>query len=302
MKEQWTELSVIVSQNVAELASNKLIEYGSQGTVFEDVPESAGLNKIIAYYPESSDVDDIRRQLQHYFDELQQLGERVEASEIHAALITNPDWGSSWKEFFKPSRVGERVVIKPSWEIFDAHPSDVVIELDPGMAFGTGLHASTRLAIALLEQYLRADSSVLDVGVGSGILSLVAARLGANYALGVDIDEDAVAIARENVRKNCQLCTGGSELGGCIELKVGSIDTLDISRQFDCILMNIRPNIIVPLLPYAATYLQTGGALIVSGILEEEGPELLHEIRAFNFISHQQLTEDGWIAYVLSQV
>ena len=128
----------------------------------------------------------------------------------------------------------------------------VVIELDPGMAFGTGLHASTRLAIVLLEQYMRADSSVLDVGVGSGILSLVAARLGANYVLGVDIDEEAVRIARENVRKNCRTCAGNSSSDRCIELQVGSIDSLDISRHFDCILMNIRPNIIVPLLPYAA--------------------------------------------------
>ena len=302
MKEQWTELSVVVSQAGAELVSNKLIEYGSQGTVFEDVPETSGLCKIIAYYPESGDIENIRQQLQHYLDELQQLGERIEASEIHTAVITDPDWNSSWKEFFKPNRIGERIVIKPSWEIFDAQPSDIIIELDPGMAFGTGLHASTRLAIALLEQYLRADSSVLDVGVGSGILTLVAARLGADYVLGVDVDAEAVEIARENVRKNSQFCTDNPALGRCIELEVGSIDTLDISRQFDCILMNIRPNIIVPLLPYAATYLQTGGALIVSGILEEEGPDLLHEIRAFNFISHQQFTEDGWVAYVLSQV
>ena len=302
MKEQWTEFSVIVSQTVADLVSDKLIEYGSQGTVFEDVPESAGLCKVIAYYPETIDVDEIRRQLRQYFDELQQLGERIEVSEIHAGTITNPDWASSWKEFFKPSRVGKRVVIKPSWEIFDAQASDIVIELDPGMAFGTGLHASTRLAIALLEQYMRADSSVLDVGVGSGILSLVAARLGAEYVLGVDVDAEAVEIARENVRKNCQLCAGSPSLRNCIELNVGSLDTLDISRQFECILMNIRPNIIVSLLPYAATFLQTGGALIVSGILEEEGPDLLHELRAFNFMSHQQLTEDGWVAYVLSQV
>ena len=124
MKEQWTELSVVVSQAVADLVSDKLIEYGSQGTVFEDVPESDDLCKIIAYYPETDDINDIRRQLQHYFDELQQLGESVEASEIHGTLITNPDWASSWKEFFKPSRIGKRVVIKPSWEIFDAEPSD----------------------------------------------------------------------------------------------------------------------------------------------------------------------------------
>ncbi|MCP4397178.1 MAG: 50S ribosomal protein L11 methyltransferase [bacterium] len=302
MKEQWTELSVIVSQAVADLVSDKLIEYGSQGTVFEDVPESIGLCKIIAYYPESNDIDDICRQLKHYLEALQEIGERVDASEIHVAVMTNPDWNSSWKEFFKPSRVGERMVIKPSWEIFDAQPSDVVIELDPGMAFGTGLHASTRLAITLLEQYMRADSNVLDVGVGSGILSLVAARLGAKYVLGVDIDKDAIEIAHENVRKNCRICASSSDMERCIELEVGSIDSLDISRQFDCILMNVRPNIIVPLLPYVATFLQTGGALIVSGILEEEGPELLHEIRVFNFISHQQVTEDGWVAYVLSQV
>ncbi|PID56289.1 hypothetical protein CSB45_12220 [candidate division KSB3 bacterium] len=300
MTEQWTELSVRVSHAAADLVSDKLIEYGSQGTVFEDVQEADGLCRISASYPESVDVAKICRHLQRYFDALQELGVSVNASDIDTSVMLDSDWASSWKTFFTPLRIGKRIVIKPSWEIFDARPFDIVIELDPGMAFGTGLHASTRLSILLLEQYLRSDNSVLDVGTGSGILSLAAAGLGAKYVMGVDVDADAVDIAHENVRKNGRLCSTASSLEHCIDLQVGSIDTLEFSRRFDCILMNIRPTIIMSLLPSVTSCLRPGGSLIVSGILEEEGPDFLHKARACNWTSHHQLTEDGWIAYVLS--
>jgi ribosomal protein L11 methyltransferase len=304
MNEQWRELSIIISQTVADVVSDKLIEYGTQGTVFEEIAESPELCKIVAYYPESTDIEDLIQQLQHYLTVLKQMDEEIGPAKILVQDLESRDWNSHWQQFFKPTRVGKHLIIKPSWEDYESQTGDIVIEIDPGMAFGTGLHASTRLAMALLEKYMFPESSVLDVGVGSGILSIAAAHLGAQYVLGVDIDEEAVAIARENVHKNSQLCSQAQRESQerCIELRVGSIDTLEIARQFDCILMNIRPNIIVPLIPYAATYLQTGGALIISGILEEEGPKLLHEIRTFKFVAHHQLIEDGWIAYILSQI
>ncbi len=302
MNEHWREISVIASQGIAELLSDKLIEYGSQGTVFEEIPELPDHCKIIACYPESADIKQLINHLRQYLDNLQQLGETIGQVEIRTGVIDDRDWNAAWKRFFKPIRIGKHLVIKPSWETFEPQCDDLVIELDPGMAFGTGLHASTRLTMTLLEQYMCPGSAVLDVGVGSGILSIAAARLGAQYVLGVDTDEEAVAIARENVLKNSRGNISHKSVKEHIELRVGSIDTLEISQQFDCIVMNIRPNIIVPLVPYAATFLQTGGALIVSGILEEEGADLLHEIRNFEFIEHHHVTEEGWIAYVLSQV
>ncbi|PIE34888.1 hypothetical protein CSA56_06420 [candidate division KSB3 bacterium] len=303
MNTSWKELAVVVSQSIAELISDKLIEYGSQGTIFETIEELPDHTKILAYYPEETELDTLILHIQHYAQSLQELGENIGQLQFMSQHIDDRDWKSEWKHYFKPTRIGQHLVIKPSWESFEQQSSDLVIEIDPGMAFGTGLHASTRLAAALLEEYMPQDVDVLDVGVGSGILSIAAACLGAQYVLGVDVDAEAVEIARDNVSKNGRLCEEKFQRKkGCIELQVGSLDSLDISREFECIVMNIRPNIIIPLLPYAETFLRTGGAIIISGILEEEGPDLLHEIRHIGYVAHKQRVEDGWIAYVLSKL
>lgn len=299
---QWKMLSVRVSQHVADVVSNVLMDFGSRGTAMEDVSTPPDHCVITGYYPESANLPDLQAQLQEYLHELCELGEPVGQTEIATGMLQDEEWSSNWKQFFKPTRVGKHLVIKPSWEAFASEPEDLVIELDPGMAFGSGLHASTRLAIVLLELYMRPAGFVLDVGVGSGILSIAAARLGADYVLGVDIDPDAVAVARDNVQKNAQLFTPKNRLAERIALEVGSIDTIELRHRFDCIVMNIRPNVILSLMPYAISYLQTGGAIILSGILEEEGSALLHDIRALGFTPHHHVTEDGWIAYVLSQV
>ena len=302
MDTQWKMLSVRVSQNVVDVVSNTLMDFGSQGTALEDVASPPDHCVITGYYPESVNLSGLQAQLQEYLNELRELGEPIGQIEIKTGVLEDEEWSSNWKQFFKPTRVGKHIVIKPSWETCSSEPEDLVIELDPGMAFGSGLHASTRLAIALLELYMRPAGFVLDVGVGSGILSIAAARLGANYVLGVDIDPDAVEVARENVHKNAQLLPPKNTLEERIALEVGSIDTIEIRHRFDCIVMNIRPNVIMSLMPYAISYLQTGGAIILSGILEEEGPALLHDIRALGFTPHHHVTEDGWIAYVLSQI
>lgn len=302
MNEQWNTLSVIVAQSAADVVSNRFVELGSQGTVFEDVATPPEHCRVLAYYPESANMPELMAQMQEYLNELRELGEYIGEASITSDVLENCDWTSNWKQFFKPTRVGRHLVIKPSWETFTPESDDIVIEIDPGMAFGSGLHASTRLAIALLELYMRPGGLMLDVGVGSGILSIAAARLGAEFVLGVDIDPDAIEVARENVRKNAELTADRDILNVRVVLKVGSLDTLDIPKRFDCIVMNIRPNVITSLMPYAASFLQMGGAVILSGILEEEGPALLRELRALNFVPHHHITEDGWVAYVLSQV
>ncbi len=301
MSEKWREISVVVSQEATDIVSDKLIEWGSNGTVLEDIEEHPERCRIKAYYSDSRDHEDIVEQFQRYLGELSTLGIIVgEHVEIVSATIDSVDWSTTWKKYFKPTKIGKHVVVKPSWEPYNRQPDDIVIEIDPGMAFGSGLHPSTQLVIEFLEQYMRPETGVLDVGVGSGILSIAAACLGADYVSGLDVDADAVAIARANIRKNARHCHQDPPLDERIEIKVGSLDTLDIARQFDCIVMNIRPNIILPLIPSVATCLRMGGALIISGILEEEGGELIDKIRAFDFRVQNHLSKEGWIAYVLS--
>ena len=302
MNEQWREIIITTSRLAADAISDKLIELGSQGTVFEDHVTDPERCRIKAYYAQSLDIKPLITQIEEYLEILQANGIPVGKTKIVSEVIESVDWSSNWKQYFKPLRVGEHFVIKPSWESFECQSEDIVVEIDPGMAFGTGLHASTRLMLMLLEHYMRPENMVLDVGVGSGILSIAAAHLGARYVLGVDIDAEAVDIARENVRKNARVSSQQETLEKRIELQVGSLDTLTISRKFDCIMMNIRPNIILPLFSYATAYLQTGGALMISGILEEEGPELINQLKEFDFIVQDHVVEDGWIAYVLSEI
>lgn len=302
MKFIWQEVTVVVSQTAADLLSEKLIELGSQGTVFHDHEDDPNLCKILAYYPTSVDVDAIITEITRYLDRLQTTEISPGNVDIRSTLLEDTDWNAEWKKFFHPTRIGKHFIIKPSWEEWAAQPDDLIIEIDPGMAFGTGLHASTRLMLRLMEQYLRPGNRVLDVGVGSGILTIAAARLGASYVYGVDIDAEAVQIAWGNVVRNAGLTPQAEVLQDRIELEVGSLDTITVNERFDCILMNIRPNIILPLIPYAEAFLQTGGAVIISGILEEEGTDLVDELRDLHFLVQDSLVEEDWAAYVLSHL
>jgi ribosomal protein L11 methyltransferase len=272
---------------------------GSQGTVSEEHPNDPNTYTIKAYYPQSIAKSDVLECIRQYLEELKQLGEDIGREEIRTKSLGPTDWSSDWKRYFKPFRVGEYLVIKPSWEPFDPEVTDLVIEIDPGMAFGTGLHASTRLALRLLERYVHQGDHVLDVGTGSGILGIAVARLGAGYVLGVDTDTEAIAIARENVRRNALELDPAHPGQPYIELLVGSIDTLPIDVKFDCVVMNIRPNVIVQLMPYVKSLLQTGGVMIISGILEAEGAELIYNL-AGGVIVQNSLIEEEWIAYIMS--
>jgi ribosomal protein L11 methyltransferase len=301
MTETWIEIAVVTSQAAAEVIANRLMELGSQGTVSEDHPDDPNACTIKAYYPQSINESNVLEHIRQYLAELQQLGDDIGSGDISSKSLEPTDWSSDWKQYFKPFRVGNHLVIKPSWEPFDTRDTDLVIEIDPGMAFGTGLHASTRLALRLLERYVHPGDHVLDVGAGSGVLGITAARLGADYVLGVDTDAEALAIARENVRRNALERDPAHPDQPHIELLVGSIDTIPIAGKFDCVVMNIRSNVIVQLMPYVKSLLQTGGAMIISGILEAEGAELIHVLRSFDLRVQDHLVEEDWIAYVLSE-
>ncbi len=299
--QSWIELSIVTSQEAADALSDRLIEYGSQGAVLEDVPEHPGWSVVKVYYEPAIDMTALQAKIRDYLSELQTLGIECGPGDMTTASIAQEDWSSNWKQYFKPLRVGDHFIIKPSWEPFDAGPDDVLIDIDPGMAFGTGLHESTRLCLQFLERYVHAGYRVLDVGTGSGILSLAAARLGAEWILGLDVDAEAVDIARENVAANA--ARFDESLNQRIQLQVGSLDTIQIAEKVDCIVMNIRPNVILPLIPYAERILQTGGALILAGILEKEGHDLIHEIRhTFDLLVQDHCVEGEWIAYVLSHM
>ncbi len=215
-------------------------------------------------------------------------------------VLREEDWSQAWKRFYHPIRVGKRVVLKPSWERFQAQPGDLIIQLDPGMAFGTGLHPTTRLCVAALEDWVRPGTGVLDVGTGSGVLAIVAAKLGARPVLATDIDPIAVAAAQENIRRN-ELALG-EEAG--LQVRQGSVPP-GMAGRFQLVVANILAEVIVDLLdgsyggPSLAEPLAPGGHLILPGILAEKAPLVLEATERCGLALVERRQEEDWVALVL---
>jgi ribosomal protein L11 methyltransferase len=205
----------------------------------------------------------------------------LQAAGIAAAIevrgVAEEDWAEAWKEHFHVERFGERIVVVPSWRQHDSAPNDLVIRLDPGMAFGTGQHETTRMCLEALERAVRPGARVLDAGCGSGILSLAAAGLGAPEVLALDIDENCVRVTRENAAANA--------LDGVVRAERGSLgdawpEAAGAPGVFDVIVANIIARVIVELAPHFARALAPGGRVIVSGVIEEREREVVDALEA----------------------
>ena len=202
-------------------------------------------------------------------------------------VVDDEDWKDKWKEYFKPANVTETLVVKPTWETYEKTGSEKVIELDPGMAFGTGTHETTTMCMELMEHYLKEGQSVLDIGCGSGILSIAAAFLGSSRVLGIEIDPDAVRTARENVSAN-----GVSEW---IEIREGDL-TKDVDEKADLIVANLIAPLVIQLAEPAAEHLNASGVFISSGILTERKEEVEKAIREAGFEILEIREKGEWCA------
>ena len=217
------------------------------------------------------------------------------------------EWLYKWQEHFKPTKVGSRIVVKPSWEQYEPADGELVIEMDPGMAFGSGLHETTSMCIKALEEHIeiiRRDRSegpdgaandirVLDVGTGTGILAISAVLLGADAALGIDIDTDAVRVAEENIEHN--------GLSDSITVQYGDL-TEGVSYQADIITANLMADLVIRLSPAAAGHLAPGGLYITSGILDIKEDLVSDAIKAAGFRIEQVLHDGEWCAVVAGKV
>ena len=233
-------------------------------------------------------VAEVRTALGH----LQAFGLRP-IGELQTSVVHEEDWADAWKEHFPVLRVGRRTVIKPTWREHESAPAEVVIELDPGMAFGTGLHPTTRLCLAQIEAWgdegLVEGARVLDVGCGSGILSLAAGHLRAREVLGLDTDPIAVEATLANARRN--------GLGGMIEARRGSLPSRG-GGGFDLVLANLIASVVVELAPLLATELRPGGRLLVSGVIADREPEVRRALEAANLVFGERLAEGDWNSLV----
>jgi ribosomal protein L11 methyltransferase len=243
--------------------------------------------------------EEIRRQIE---EGLWRLSLLYPIPEAQVRVVREEDWAHAWKKFYKPLRIGRRVVLKPSWEEWAALPDDIIVHLDPGMAFGTGMHPTTRLCVAAVEESVQPGDRVLDVGTGSGVLAIVAAKLGARTVLATDIDTLAVRVATENAARN-GIPAGAGEV---IDVRHGSVPA-DMAGAFDVIVANILAEVLVGLFdgkygnPPLAEPLAPGGTIILSGILEDRAGMVIDAAERHGLRVTGRLQENDWVAIIAVQ-
>ncbi|MBQ6816781.1 MAG: 50S ribosomal protein L11 methyltransferase [Clostridia bacterium] len=209
---------------------------------------------------------------------------------INEKFIKDSEWADNWKKFFKVTEIGEKLVICPSWEDYNNVNNKAVLKIDPGAAFGTGTHATTSLCLKLLEKYVENSSTVLDIGTGSGILSIAACLLGAQNALGVDIDPTSVKVANENAALN--------NIAKNTKFMVGNLAD-DVKGQYDIICANIVADVIINLCDSIKNFMKPNTVLIASGIIDIRMPEVKNAFLNANLKIIEELKLDNWYAFAL---
>ena len=224
-------------------------------------------------------------------DDVAYVRERLAAGGLHGRIelngVNEEDWANSWKQYYKPIKIGDRIVICPAWETYQPVGDEMVVRMDPGMAFGTGTHETTRLVIRLLEEYVRAGDTVADVGTGTGILAICAARLGASRCRAYDIDPTAVRVARENIKDSglSNITCDRSDLLEQVSLEDG---------PYDLVCSNIVADIIIRMVPKMDAYLQDTGVWLASGIIAERVSDVEVALQEYGFEVVKQLNDNGW--------
>lgn len=334
---KWTKLTLQTTSEAVDFVSAMLAELGVEGIEIEDkVPltEEEKNRMFIDILPELG-VDDGKAEVSFYLDTECNIRERLQEieaglaelrsyTEIGEGLISiseteDVDWMNNWKQYFKPFRVDEDIWIKPSWEALpEVKEGELVIEIDPGTAFGTGSHETTRLCILNMKKYLKQGDSVLDVGCGSGILSIIAKKLGAARTVGIDIDENAVRIAEENAKLNAidayqkagvpkQEEDQAAFITECIELYAGNViddrklrKTVGLST-YNLVVANILADIIIPLSAVIGDCMKPGAVFISSGIIKEKEAAVTEALTKNGFDIREITRMGDWVSIVANK-
>ena len=301
----WTQLKVTVpleqlDQLVAVMSmlnNNLMIEDFSDidlKTCYGDLIDESILNadKTIAAVSVFLPAD------RPFSDAVAFLNERMSAESIDGKIeligVNEEDWANSWKAYYKPLHIGKRMVIVPAWERYDEQPGEIIVRMDPGMAFGTGSHETTRLVIELLEEVVTPGMRVADVGCGSGILAICAAKLGAAECKAYDIDPVAVRVARENIKDSGleNVTCDVSDLLKGVDLTGG---------PYDLICANIVADIIIRMAPDVSAYMKDDAILLASGIITERAEEVIAELENNKLKIVRRLDDNGWCALVVQK-
>ncbi len=296
----WIEVSLEVDGEAAEAVADLLARYGHQGVAIEQAgfpievwpDEIPPADRLIvrAYFPADARADAARQQLR---EALWHLGRLYPMPEPTFAVVKEEDWAEAWKRHYHPLRLGRRLYIRPQWTTLpDPRPDDIVLVMDPGMAFGTGTHPTTQLCLIAVEEHLTARPAVdvLDLGCGSGILGIAALKLGAARVLALDTDELAVRATAQNAAYN--------EVSERLTVQQGSLETLRHSaRHFDLLLVNILAKVIITLCDAGlGDVLRAGGAAVFSGIINEQADEVEAALRRAGLEPYRRRSQGDWVA------
>jgi len=300
----WLELTVRTHPEAVESVSELLSRYASGGVAIEESIELVDEGQeyrvlagqpvqVHAYLPIDGKEEEARQRVAEGLWHLASLGQHF-VGDLQTRIVNEEDWANAWKDYFHVTHMGRRLVIRPSWREYTPRDDEVVLELDPGMAFGTGLHPTTRLCLEQVERRTEAGMRVLDVGTGSGILALASAKLGAASVYCIDNSSVAVESATANAAMN--------DLSDKITVILGTLDEVEAARmadQYDMVLVNILAHIIGGMAPQLAQVVAPGGFLIASGIIEArqadaEGPLLRAGLQLI-----ERVMIDDWIALIM---
>ncbi|MCR5637867.1 MAG: 50S ribosomal protein L11 methyltransferase [Lachnospiraceae bacterium] len=311
---QWRKITIETTTQAEEIVESVLCDFGITGTEIEDnlpftkeelekmyvdvpeVGEDDGTAKVSCYIDMETDADKL-------IDELsKKLAEYAGAVDLGSLKFTksvteDKDWMNSWKQNFKPIRVADDIVIKPTWEAgLELKNTDTIIEIDPGSAFGTGTHETTKLCVTAIKKYLKKDDAVIDVGTGSGILSILAMKLGAKCAVGTDIDANAVSTAKTNtvlnkITKNVVYLEGDVIGDEKIRKEVGY-------QMYDVVVANILADVVIPLTDVLKDMIKPGGTFITSGIIKERAGDVEAALAKNNLKVVDKLELGDWVCFV----
>ncbi|WP_146551273.1 50S ribosomal protein L11 methyltransferase [Rummeliibacillus sp. SL167] len=307
---KWSELSIHTTNEAVEPISNILHEAGASGVVIEDSgdlckvrenefgeiyeldPSDFPVDGVIikAYLPVTSFLGETVEEIKLAITNLVNFDINIGANEVSISEVNEEEWATAWKKYYHPVKISNRFTIVPTWEIYKPVDSDeLIIELDPGMAFGTGTHPTTVMSLQALEKYMAEDSTVIDVGTGSGVLAIGAAMLGAKHVHALDLDEVAVRSAKLNVKLN--------KVQDHVEVVQGNLlDT--VKEPAEIVVANILAEIIMTFIDDAHRVVQPNGYFIASGIIETKKEEVKTALEKAGFVIEEVMMMEDWVTII----
>lgn len=302
---KWIEIVIKTTFEAKEAVTNILHEAMVEGIVIEDPNDILNLLKederwdymdedlakdyydgvvVKGYFENDENWEEKKDFIKERINMLPRYDLDLGSTEIEVQDLEDRDWNSEWKKNFKPFKLGDSVVIKPTWEAYPQKEGEIIIEIDPGAAFGTGTHETTSLCIEQLEGKIDSESMVLDIGTGTGILAILSSKLGAKDVLGIDIDDDSVRIAKENV-----------EVNDCENVDIKKGNLLDkVDYEADIVVANITADIIIRMVSQLSKVLKNGGLFISSGILSTKVENVRTALLENNFDIVETLVKGEW--------